>query len=178
MKRRLMVIFAAALLAAAPLGAADPDRWLNVNVLDKSDGTKVEVHLPIQLVVAVLNSVDAENFHGGKVQLDLEDADIDWPQLLAAVKGAPDGEFVKVEAPDAKVQVSKRAGTLYVNVVETAEDHATVNVTLPMAMIDALKFDDANQIDMAALLTGLDQLPDGDLVTVEADDATVRVWVE
>jgi len=178
MKRRLMVIFAAALLAAAPLGAADPDRWLNVNVLDKSDGTKIEVHLPIQLVVAVLNSVDAENFHGGKVQLDLEDADIDWPQLLAAVKGAPDGEFVKVDAPDAKVQVSKRAGTLYVNVVETAEDHATVNVTLPMAMIDALKFDDANQIDMAALLTGLDQLPDGDLVTVEADDATVRVWVE
>ncbi len=178
MKRRLMVIFAAALLAAAPLGAADPDRWLNVNVLDKSDGTKIEVHLPIQLVVAVLNSVDAENLHGGKVQLDIEDADIDWPQLLAAVKGAPDGEFVKVDAPDAKVQVSKRAGTLYVNVVETAEDHATVNVTLPMAMIDALKFDDANQIDMAALLTGLDQLPDGDLVTVEADDATVRVWVE
>jgi hypothetical protein len=178
MKRRLMVIFAAALLAAAPLGAADPDRWLNVNVLDKSDGTKVEVHLPIQLVVAVLNSVDAENLHGGKVQLDIEDADIDWPQLLAAVKGSPDGEFVKVDAPDAKVQVSKRAGTLYVNVVETAEDHATVNVTLPMAMIDALKFDDANQIDIAALLTGLDQLPDGDLVTVEADDATVRVWVE
>lgn len=178
MKRRLMVIAAAALLAVAPLGAADPDRWLNVNVLDKSDGTKVEVHLPIQLVVAVLNSVDADNFHGGKVQLDIEDVDIDWPQLLAAVKGAPDGEFVKVDAPDAKVQVSKRAGTLYVNVVETAEDHATVNVTLPMSMIDALKFDDANQIDVAALLTGLDQLPNGDLVTVEADDATVRVWVE
>jgi hypothetical protein len=178
MNRRLMVIFAATLLAAAPLGAADPDRWLNVNVLDKSDGTKIEVHLPIQLVVAVLNSVDVENLHGGKVQLDIEDADIDWPQLLAAVKGAPDGEFVKVDAPDAKVQVSKRAGTLYVNVIETAEDHATVNVTLPMSMIDALKFDDANQIDVAALLTGLDQLPKGDLVTVEADDATVRVWVE
>lgn len=178
MTRRLMVIAAAALLAAAPLRAADPDRWLNVNVLDKSDGTKVEVHLPIQLVVAVLNSVDAENFHGGKVQLDIEDADIDWPQLLAAVKDAPDGEFVKVDAPDGKVQVSKRAGTLYVNVVESSEEHATVNVTLPVAMIDALKFDDANQIDMAALLTGLDQLPNGDLVTVEADDATVRVWVE
>ena len=47
-----------------------------------------------------------------------------------------------------------------------------------MSMIDALKFDEANQIDMAALLTSLDQLPDGDIVTVEADDATVRVWVE
>ncbi|HOC41675.1 MAG TPA: hypothetical protein PKJ99_01550 [Thermoanaerobaculales bacterium] len=178
MKRALTVIFAAALLVAAPLGAADPDRWLNVNVLDKSDGTKVDVHLPLQLVIAVLNSVDVENLHGGKVELDIEDADIDWPQLLTAVKGAPDGEFVKVDAPDAQVQVSKRAGTLYVNVVETGDEHANVNVTLPMSMIDALKFDEANQIDVAALLTSLDQLPNGDLVTVEADDATVRVWVE
>jgi hypothetical protein len=178
MKRTLTVIFAAALLVAAPLAAADPDRWLNVNVLDKGDGTKVEVHLPLQLVIAVLNSVDVENLHGGKVELDIEDADIDWPQLLAAVKGAPDGEFVKVDSPDAQVQVSKRSGTLYVNVVETADEHATVNVTLPMSMIDALKFDEDNQIDVAALLTGLDQLPNGDLVTVEADDATVRVWVE
>jgi hypothetical protein len=178
MKRTLILAFAAALLVAAPLGAAEADRWLNVNVMDKTDGTKVDVHLPLQLVVAVLNSVDVDNFHDGKLEIDVEDADIDWPQLLAAVKDAPDGEFVKVEAPDAKVQVSKRLGTLYVNVIETAEDHATVNVTLPMSMIDALKFDEANQIDMAALLTSLDQLPNGDLVTVEADDATVRVWVE
>ncbi len=178
MKRTLTVIVAAALLVAAPLVAAGQDRWLNVNVMDKADGTKVDVHLPLQLVIAVLNSVDVENFHGGKVQLDIEDADIDWPQLLAAVKEAPDGEFVKVDSPDAKVQVSKRLGTLYVNVVETAEEHATVNVTLPVAMIDALQFDDANQIDVAALLTSLDQLPNGDLVTVDADDATVRVWVE
>jgi len=31
--------------------------------------------------------------------LDIEDAEIDWPQLLGAVKDAPDGEFVKVDAP-------------------------------------------------------------------------------
>jgi hypothetical protein len=154
MKRTLTVIFAAALLVAAPLAAADPDRWLNVNVLDKGDGTKVEVHLPLQLVIAVLNSVDVENLHGGKVELDIEDADIDWPQLLAAVKGAPDGEFVKVDSPDAQVQVSKRSGTLYVNVVETADEHA-INVTPPMSMIDALKLDEDNQIDVAAPLTGL-----------------------
>jgi len=158
--------------------ATDQTRWLNVHVTEKGDGTNVQVHLPLQLVVAVLNSIDVENFHGGKVHLDIDDADIDWPQLMAAVKESPDGEFVKVDSPDAQVQVSKRDGMLYVNVIETAEEHATVNVTLPMAMIDALQIDEENRIDMAALLTSLDQLPNGDLVTVEADDASVRVWVE
>ena len=30
----------------------------------------------------------------------------------------------------------------------------------------------------AALLTAFDQLPSGDLVTVQSDEANVRVWVE
>ena len=47
-----------------------------------------------------------------------------------------------------------------------------------MTMIDALHIDENNQIDVAAFLTSFDQLPEGDLVTVDADDAKVRVWVE
>jgi len=178
MKRTLILMTAVALLAAAPLLAADETRWLNVHVTEKGAGANVEVHLPLQLVVAVLNSVDVENFHGGKVHLDIDDVDIDWPQLLAAVKDSPDGEFVKVDAPDANVRVSKSGGMLYVNVVESSDEHATVNVTVPMSMIDALHIDEDNRIDMAALLSSIDQLPNGDLVTVDADDATVRVWVE
>jgi hypothetical protein len=178
MKRTFMLMTAVAVLLAAPLLAADETRWLNVHVTEKGEGANVEVHLPLQLVVAVLNSIDVENFHGGKVHLDIDDVDIDWPQLIAAVKDSPDGEFVKVDAPDANVRVSKSGGMLYVNVVETAEEHATVKVTVPMAMIDALHIDEDNRIDMAALLTSIDQLPNGDLVTVDADDASVRVWVE
>lgn len=178
MKRTLTSIIAVALLAASPVLAADDTRWLNVHVTEKAEGANIEVHLPLQLVVAVLNSVDVENFHGGKIHLDIEDADIDWPQLLAAVKDSPDGEFVKVDSPDAQVRVSKLGGMLHVDVVETAEENATVKVTVPMAMVDALHFDEDNQVDVAALIGSLDQLPNGDLVTVDADDATVRVWVE
>ena len=178
MKRALTLMTAVALLLASPLLAADETRWLNVHVTEKGEGANVEIHLPLQLVTAVLNSINVENFHGGKVHLDIDEAEIDWQQLMAAVKDTPDGEFVKVDATDAQVRVSKRAGMLHVNVVETAEEHATVNVTLPMAMIDALQIDEQNQIDMAALLASLGQLPDGNLVTVEADDASVRVWVE
>ncbi len=178
MKAKLATLIAIAMLVALPLSATEGTRWLNVHVTEAEGGADVQVHLPLSLIMAVINSVDVENFHGGKVDLEISDAEIDWPQLLAAVKDAPDGEFVKVTAEDANVQVSKRDGTLYVNVVETEEENATVNVTLPMAMIDSLHIDDDNQIDIAALLNSLEQLPSGDLVSVQSDEANVRVWVE
>lgn len=178
MRTKITTLVALALLVTLPLTASDDTRWLNVHVTEMEDGTDVKVHLPLSLILAVINSVDVENFHGGKVDLEVSDVDVDWPQLLAAVKQAPDGEFVKVTGDDANVQVSKRDGTLYVNVIETEEANATVNVTLPMAMIDSLHIDENNQIDVAALLQSFDQLPSGDLVTVQSDDANVRVWVE
>ncbi len=178
MKRTMTAALAAILMLALPMAAADETRWLNVHVTEAEEGANVEVHLPLQLVLAVINSVDVDNFHAGKVDLEISDADIDWPQLLAAVKEAPDGEFVKVDTEDAQVRVSKTGGTLYVHVVENGEDNAVVNVSLPMAIIDGLDIDENNQIDVAALLSTFDQLPDGDLVTVTSDEATVRVWVE
>jgi hypothetical protein len=178
MKRHLTVLLAAILLVALPLSATETTRWLNVHVTEAEGGADIQVHLPLPLILAVLNSVDVENFHGGKVDLEISDADIDWPQLLAAVREAPDGEFVKVTSDDANVRISKSDGTLFVHVVENEEQNATVNVQVPMTMIDALHIDENNQIDVAAFLSAFDQLPSGDLVTVEADDANVRVWVE
>jgi hypothetical protein len=178
MKRYSTVLFAAILMVALPLSATDDTRWLNVHVIESEGGANVKVHLPLPLILAVLNSVDVENFHGGKVDLEISDAEIDWPQLLAAVREAPDGEFVTVDSDEANVRVSKSGGTLYVNVVENEEHNATVNVQVPMTMIDALHIDENNQIDVAAFLSSFDQLPKGDLVTVDADDAKVRVWVE
>ncbi len=177
MRSKLTAALAAMLILVLPMAAADETRWLNVHVTEAEEGANVEVHLPLQLVLAVINSVDVDNFHAGKVDLEISDADIDWPQVLAAVKEAPDGEFVKVDAEDARVRVSKSAGTLYVHVEEN-EENAIVDVTLPMAVIDGLTIDENNQIDVAALLSTFDQLPNGDLVTVTSDDATVRVWVE
>ncbi len=180
MKRMLMIVLAVALMVAGPAIATDTTRWLNVHVTALDDGTNVEVHLPLNLVLTVLHSVDVEHFHSGKVDLELHDADIDWPQLLDALKDAPDGDFVKVDAEDANVLVSKRGGTLTIDVTETDEegDHAVVKVTLPDTIIDALSIDEDNRIDLAALLQSFDSLPDGDLVTVDADDAKVRVWIE
>ena len=178
MKRRVSILVAIAALLAAPAVFAGETRWINVNVTENSSNTNVEVHLPLNLVLTVLRNVNVENFHHGHVDLDLDDMDVNWPEIMAAVKEAPDGEFVTVTSNEADVKVRKEGGTLYVNVNEKGGDNAVVEVTLPVQMMDALTLGESNTIDVAALLESFDTLPNGTLVKVTSDEANVRVWIQ
>jgi hypothetical protein len=104
--------------------------------------------------------------------------DINFPEILQAVKEAPDGKFVTVTSDEADVNVHKQGGTLYVDVNQKEDEMAKVKVTVPMEMMDALSFGEENTLDVAALLESFDKLPDGNLVTVTSDEANVRVWIE
>ena len=180
MKRHLITLVAILTLAAAPaLHADDATRWVNVTVTENSSNTNVEVHLPLNLVLTVLRNVDVENFHHGHVDLELDDdMDINFAEIMAAVKDAPDGKFVTVTSDEADVNVHKEGGMLYVSVNQKEDEMAQVKVTMPMAMMDALTFGDENTLDIAALLGSFDQLPDGELVKVTSEEANVRVWIE
>lgn len=180
MKRKVLVLVAlAALLAAPTASAGDETRWINVHVTENSTNTNVEVHLPLNLVLTVLRNVDVENFHGGQVDLDLdEDMDINFPEIIAAVKDAPDGKFVTVTSDEADVNVHKQGGTLYVTVNQKDDEMAKVEVTVPLELMDALSFGEENTLDVAALLQSMDQLPNGELVKVTSNEANVRVWIE
>jgi len=180
MKRLTTTLIALALVVAAPVAAADSTRWLNVHVTEHNDGTNVEVHLPLALVLSVIQSVDVENFHAGKVDIELdEDVDIDFPEIFRAIKDAPDGDFITVKADDTTVVVTKNGGTITVDVdAMDEEEPAKVNVTIPASLIDAFQIDEENRIDVAAILESFSDLPDGDLITVTSTDADVRVWIE
>jgi hypothetical protein len=163
---------------AGPAAADEPTRWLNVHVTEPGTETNVEVHLPLSLVVSVIDSINVEGFEAGKIDLELDDADIDWPAVLAAVAEAPDGEFVRAKTQDADVSIVKRQAMIYVDVTEHEGDNAVVKVTLPVALLQSLNIDNQNKVDVKALLGSIDQLPDGELVRVTSDDANVRIWVE
>ena len=180
MKRTILFLVAlVALLAAPAASAGDETRWVNVNVTENSSNTNVEVHLPLNLVLTVLRNVDVENFHGGQVDLDLdEDMNINFPEILAAVKDAPDGKFVTVTSDEADVNVHKEGGTLYVTVNQKEDEMAKVEVTVPIELMGALGFGEENALDVTALLESLDTLPNGELVKVTSNEANVRVWIE
>ncbi len=180
MNRKLMILVAVAALVAAPAAfAGDETRWVNVHVTENESNTNVEVHLPLNLVLTVLRNVDVENFHGGHVDLELdEDVDINFPEIMAAMKDAPDGKFVTVTSDEADVNVRKEGGTLYINVNQKEDEMAKVEVTMPMELMSAFTFNEENTLDIAALLQSLDKLPNGELVRVTSNEANVRVWIE
>jgi len=178
MRSRITAIAAVAILATGFAFASEDTRWVNVKVTEHSEGTNVEVHLPLNLVLSVLKSVDVENFHRGHVDLDIDDVDIDWVEMLAAVKDAPDGQFVTVESSDANVSVRKEGGTFFIDVDEIDGEQAKVKVQLPVEFMDAIYINEESQIDIAAMLESFDKFPNGDIVTVESSDADVRVWIE
>ena len=180
MKKTLIVLVAILALAAAPQALAqEQTRWVNVHVTENSSNTNVEVHLPLNLVLTVLRNVDVENFHKGHVDLELDDdMDINFAEILAAVKDAPDGKFVTVTSDEADVNVHKKGGMLFVTVDQKEDEMAKVEVTMPMELMDALSFGETNTLDVTALLERLDTLPDGELVKVTSNEANVRVWIE
>lgn len=178
MNRKVWTLVAIVALLLAPAAFAQETRWVNVHVTENSSSTNVEVHLPLNLVLTVLRNVDVENFHGGHVDLDLGETDINFPEIMKAIKDAPDGKFVTVTSDEADVNVRKEGGTIYVNVNQKDDEMAQVEVTMPMEMMNALTFGDDNTLDVAALLQSFDQLPNGTLVNVTSTDANVRVWIE
>jgi hypothetical protein len=180
MKHKIFSLVAIVALLAAPAAfAADDSRWINVHVTENASNTNVEVHLPLNLVLTVMSNIDVEHFHGGHVDLELdEDIDIDFPEIMQAIKDAPDGKFVTVTSDEADVNVHKQAGILYVTVNQKEDEMAQVEVTMPMELMDALSFGEKNTLDVATLLQSFDRLPNGELVKVTSNEANVRVWIE
>lgn len=164
------------LLAAAE--SPDAQSWLNVSVQSKEDNANVNVHLPLGMILTVMESVKVEGFDAGKIKLEGAEAEIDWPALLAAVKAGPVGKYVTVTSDEANVDVSKTEKNLLINVHQKTDEKAEVAVRLPVELLDSIVVDSDNKLDLAKILRSFKTLPNGDIVTVKSDEANVRVWVE
>jgi len=67
MNRKTTAIAALIVLVAGFALAGEETR---VQVSDHYEGTNIDVHLPLNLVLTVLNGVDAENFNHGRIEGD------------------------------------------------------------------------------------------------------------
>lgn len=187
--RILATLAGLVLLAAAfvPVAAAQAqsEKWLHVRVNEGEDGETVRVNVPLSLAEAILPSVKVKHFEGGKVRLEehmrahIEDVDI--RAILEAVKNAQDGEFVTVESKKDNVRVAKKAGYLLVEVREmdkAGKEREKVNVKMPMTVVEALLSGGKDELDILAAVRALAQHGDTELVTVQDNKTTVRIWVD
>ena len=164
------------LTAGTALAGAD-GHWLHVRVDEKGDnGEKVNVNIPLSVVLAILPAIETDDFRGGRINIGRgEIEDVDLHAVLQAFKDAPDADFVTIEGRDESVRVSKERGFLLVSVDGDGEH---VRVRFPLDVVDALLSGADDELDLLAALDALADHGGGDLVTVETDDESIRVWID
>jgi WD40 repeat protein len=193
--RATVVLAAAALLSpifasAQSSSAANSDRWLHVRVISSdSKGETVRVNVPLEMAEKVLPAINKDRLHNGKVKFDDHEMNgVDIKALLDAVRSSKDGEYVTVQGSDNDVRVAKQNGYMFVHVTDKSSheagkhgkssDRATVEVKIPMKVVDALFSAGKDELDVLAGLRALSAHGDTELVSVKSDDNTVRVWLD
>jgi hypothetical protein len=161
--------------------SASHDRWLHVRVENPdSKEETVRVNVPLELAEKVLPTIDKNKFHNGKVKIDHFDCNgVDFHALLGAVRDAKDGEFVTVQSKDQDVRVAKQNNYLLVHVLDKENSRkSTVEVKIPMKVVDALFSAGKDEVDLVAGLHALALQGDTELVSVKDHEQTVRVWLD
>jgi hypothetical protein len=174
------VLAAGVLMLVGSARAAGPERYLHVNVKDAEKSESVNVNVPLSMAAKVLPAINANGLHDGKVQIHNTDMNgVDVRALLDAVRTAPDNEFVTVKDKDSDVRVAKSNGNIIVHVIDKKEKQQTVDVTIPMKVVDALVANaKSNELDIAGALQVLSDAGDVVLVTVHDSTEKVRIWVD
>jgi hypothetical protein len=167
-------------IAAPTTAAPATERYLHVKVDDSAKGESVNVNLPLSMAAAILPTVNKGTLHNGHVTIGEADFNgVDVRALLAAIRTAPDNEFVTVKEKDQDVRVAKSNGNLIVHVLDKSKDGQKVDVTIPMKVVDAL-FSTVkdNELDVAAAIQALSDAGDAVLVTVQDATEHVRIWID
>jgi hypothetical protein len=164
-------------LAAVTAFASASDRWVHVRVVESGEnGETVSINLPLPLAETVLQSIDCNSIKGGKVQVKLNRGEIDLPALRAALQQAPDGEYVTVKGADETVRIAKEGGSIHIRALDDGEK---VSIQLDLAVLDALLSPGTDEIDVQAALHALGTLEkDTELVRVDGEDESVRIWID
>ncbi len=164
------------LTAGTALAGAD-GHWLHVRVEEKGGhGEKVNVNIPLSVILAILPAIETDEFRGGRINIGRgEIEDVDLHAVLKAFKDAPDADFVTIEGRNESVRVSKERGFLLVNVDGDGEH---VRIRFPLDVVDALLSGGDDELDLLAALDALAAHGGGDLITVDSDDESIRVWID
>jgi hypothetical protein len=172
----------AAMAIATPAPALAGERYLHVKVEDAQNGQNVNVNVPLSMAEKILPAINNGQLHNGCVTIHQAELNgIDVRQILDALRTAPDNEFVAInnKKGEQSVRVAKSGGNIVVRIRNEKSKDQTVDVTVPMTVIDAL-FSTAKQdeLNIEAALQSLANTGNSLQVVVHNAGQNVRVWVD
>jgi len=174
-----------ALFGVARLQAAGADQWIHIKVDSKvGDEERVRVNVPLSFAEKILPTIQADCLHNGKVKIEGNMDGIDLRALMDAIRSTGDSEFVTVESKHEHVRVAKQGAYMLIKVrdedsgARKADKTETVDVKVPLSVVDALLSGGKNELDLAAAVRALRAQGETELVTVNDGEETVRIWVD
>ncbi len=164
------------ILAALAAPASAGERWLHVRVRGSGgEAGSINVNVPLDAVQGLLPLVASGGLTGGLLHLDGLAGEVDVREVLSALRDTPDSVFVTVNDGDETIRVATERGRLVVHVDGGGEK---VRLRIPLAVAEALVGTDPQAWDVAAALRALEAFEGEDLVVVESEEESVRVWVD
>lgn len=174
-------------LALPTVAAAKDAPWIHIEVLESGgDEAKVNINVPLSLVDVALDMAEDQMEIDGDVQISngmvrIHDSDVsveDMRRMWRELREAGDAEFVTIEEKDESVKISRRGDFVFVNVVERHEGGDTVDIKIPVAMVDVLLQGTGEELNLKGALAELQKMPAGDILTVDGSSERVRIWID
>ena len=179
-----VLVFAGLLFPVGSASAQDagPQPWLHVQVTAQEEGAEnVAVNVPLSAAEPMLALVPHRILSDGQLSLAGRDVPINvaaMRDLWRALTEVGDTEFVTVEGDDETVRIARTGDQITVQVEERNEEGAeTVNVQLPVIVVDALLSGDGDTLNVRAAVERLGELR-GDIVRVTEDERRIRIWID
>ena len=148
---------------------------------DEGGDFNLSINLPLSAVEPLLNLVPHRIMADGRLAVAGRDMPIDvgaMRNLWRAVADIGDAEFLSVDSGDETVRIARTGDQIHVKVEECDDDRGdTVDIRLPVAVLDALLSGDGETLDVAAAVERLAGVR-GDIVRINSDDRQIRVWID
>ncbi len=173
-----LALLGTAFLATA-MGATNS--WIHVRV-DSEKGEKVRVNVPLALVSTVLPIVQEKGLANTKIRgnhIQLGDSELtisELRQIWRSIRENGSGELANVESDGNRVNVFLDGQ--YLRVESRKTSHERVHVKVPVNVVDALLSGTGDELDLMAAVSALATLGNQQLVEVQADDSTVKIWID
>jgi hypothetical protein len=179
-KKAMMTALLAVALTAARASATD--LWLHVKVHDGKEDSHVTINLPLSMVEKASALIPGDAHHHGKIRVEGKDMDVaELRQIWEEVQNRPDATYVTVDEKDSKVRIAKRGEYLHITTEDRAGHkgrHENVEIKIPVEVVSALLSGKGDEMNVGAAIQALARRGEGELVTVNGDDETVRIWVD
>ncbi len=177
-----MAVLAASLVTTAQQAAA-ADLWLHIDVNSKSDkGDQANINLPLSMVRNMAPMLEDKGHDGnGKRRLHVRNNDLSVNELRQAwreIANGPDVHYITVRDKDSDVQIGKQGNYLRLKSKDSGKNGEEVDIKVPLDVVAALFSSDGDDLNFSAALDALARRGEGELLTVNGNDESVRIWVD